>query len=402
MEIRNLTTPEDHLQYRAICMICFPSASREDIRPMFQNPPPHTNEGNCAYWGAFDPKGQLHSALMVIPYEMRMNKLTVKMGGIAGVVTRPESRGLGLGRKIFQKAYQGMAAEKQAFSYLFPFSWAYYRKLGYDVCRNNNSVNIPIASFSGYPYPQNIEAYDFTGNVQPYMDIYNDFTKGRNLSIVRDRPTWEKLLSKDPYKDAWHSFLNHDQSGTPNAYITYTAQKNAETHGYNIAIQELCWRTTEGLHSIFGFIGKLSAEFASVNWNAPCDINVHTLFPEAHNTAWQVHASGMNRIMDTSVALESLCAPHGAGKVTMEIADPLIQNNSGIYNIEWENGQLSVAKSSSSHADASTSIQTLAQLVSGYLTPAQAIFKTDTRVYSNHEEIGLLFPRKNLYMYETF
>jgi len=402
MDIRKVT-PVERIQYNGICTTVFFDMQRTDIRTQLKNPQDHLrDEHDDPCWGAFDEKGQLQSAIIVNSYNMMMNGREVKMGGIGGVVTRPESRGKGLIRRIMDKAFPAMVEEAgQTFSFLYPFSYSYYRNFGYEMCLDYNKVNIPMEEINGYPYPKNIQPFEPGDDMTPVMEIYKEFTQNRNLAIVRDKDNWEYILNRDPYKDLKFTFVNYDENGVANAYVLYNVQKSGN-YDNRLQIRELCWRTKEGLHNIFGFFAKLSSEFSSVEWNAPCDVNVHALFSEAYNASWSINAAGMNRVVNVKAGLATLRAPSGSGKITLDVTDAYWKDNSGKYTIQWDAGNLTVAKGTSENVDMAVSVETLAQLVTGYMTPCEVALKKDVVTYSNHLALEQLFPKQRLFIVERF
>jgi len=403
MIIRRIA-PVEQVQYNGICSTVFFDIGRSDIRAHMKDPQAHIkDEDDDDRWGAFDDDGKMHSAMVVNHYDMLMNGKKVKMGGIGGVVTRPESRGKGLIRKIFDAAFPAMLENGQTFSFLYPFSYSYYRNFGYEMCYAYNSVNIPIAEMQGYAYPQNIEPFEPGDDISPYAEIYETFVRSRNLAIVRDKDAWQKILDRDPYKDLKFTFLNRDAQGKADAYVLYGVHKNDE-HGNRAKIRELCWRTPEGLHSIFGFFAKLGSEFDSVDWNAPDDVSVHALFPEAYDISWRKNACGMNRILDVTTGLSTLRAPVGVGngKLTVDIIDAYWKDNTGKYIVQWEDGNVTVQKTTECGAAMATSVETLAQLVTGYISPEEAMLKKDTTIYDSYLQLSQLFPKQKLHMVERF
>jgi len=255
---------------------------------------------------------------------------------------------------------------------------------------------------SKFPYPKHIEAHEPGDDIAPYEHIYKAFTSDRNLAMVRSQKNWERLLKRDPYKDLEFTFLCRDDSGNGISYILYS--KGSGEWGNALDIKECCWSTPEGLQQILGFMGRLSAEFEAVNWNAPCDVNVHALCPEGYEPSLTIRATGMNRVVDVSAGLATLNAPVsvGGGKVHVEIVDAYWPSNSGVYAIEWSDGNLTVEKCKNISADMKTSVETLVQLITGYITPEEAVYKTCTTVHSAFADFNSLFPKKRLYTMEKF
>ena len=401
MDIRKLKR-EEHILSRTNCQTVFLDMPRDDARTKMKNPLAHAAKDDIERWGAFDGNGRLLSSMEIVPYTMQMNGQDVKLGGIAGVATLPEARSGGLVRKIFEKAFADMIENGQTFSYLFPFSYDYYRNFGYEICMTNDTAAILVSEMAKYPYPKNIRPYEPGDDIEPFAKIYNQFIQNRNLAIVRNKPAWKKILGRDPYKRYEYTYLNRDSDGNADAYILYNAVNHKDTSKNRIDIKELCWSTVDGLHNIFGFLGKLSAEFGFVDWKVPGNVDVFSLFSDCYSIAWTKQSAGMNRILDVTAGLLTLRSPMGNGKITFDIIDTFWKGNTGVYTVQWEDGNLTVHKSLDTTADVSTNVETLTQLVTGYLTPEEAMYKKGTSIFSGHTQLDQLFPKQKLYMMETF
>ena len=404
MEIRRLT-PEEQIQRRGLSQTVF-FHEREDIRKMLKAPQEHIKDEDAVSWGAFSEGGasRLESALKVIPYNMRMNGHDVKMAGIASVATRPEARGKGHVRRIMEKAFPAMLEAGQTFSFLYPFSYEYYRKLGYEMCHAYHKVTIPPEQAAFYPFPDGMEPYEPGEPFSPFEEVYGTFIQSRNLAILRKEAEWQNLLERDPYKDFKFTYLHRDSQGKADAYILYNAEDKG-SDGNGLKIEELCWATPEGLKCIFGFLGKLGAEYSSIEWNAPCDVDVHALFPNAYDLTWKVASVGMLRLVDVNGALATLRAPEGSGRVNIGVSDKSLPGNSGIYSIQWESGSLAIQKEEggkNNEPHLETTAETLAQLVTGYLSPLQASYKKDTLLQGRLPELMTLFPKQHIYIKEQF
>ena len=404
MEIRKLT-PEENIVHDGICQTVFFSRNPQDIRKMLENPKEHAEETKDIRWGAFGKRTKtgLEAGLIVIPYTFRMNGKDVKMAGIGGVTTLPESRGQGLINKIMEKAFQDMLESGQTFSFLYPFSHEYYRKLGYELCYTLNEVSFPPERLSHYPFPAGMEDYEPGDSVAPYAEVYKAFTETRNLAVQRDEAAWQKMLTRDPYQKFKFAYLHRTENNQPDAYILYDREAGSHKHINHLVVEELCWATPEGLKSILGFLGKLSAEFKSIRWHPPCDIDIHSMVPEPYDITTKTICKGMLRLVDVQKALETLHSPAGSGKVSITVSDQFLTKNAGTYTIQWEEGNLSVKKAQlQPGADMETTESTLAQLVTGYLTPSQAICKNDTIIHSHLSQLTALFPKQSLHITERF
>ena len=401
MEIRKLKSSE-YVQFKGICQTVFFDMEREDVREMQKSPSEHAIEDSLVRLGFFDCEN-LMSALQIVPFTMHMNGHNVQMGGIGAVVTKPEARGRGQMEILLKAAFHEMSERGQAFSFLYPFSFAYYRKFGYEMCYAYNKVKIPVSQMNSYKCEVHAESFEPGDSSVLYEEIYRLFTCERNLSIVREESDWKRILDRDPYKNLEFTYLFRNNDGCVVAYILYNAERD-DDDGNRLIIQECCWINPEALHLVFGFIAKLGAEFEYVHWNAPSDIDIYALFPEGFDLEWKRESAGMNRLVDVRSALSTLRAPSQSGSVILDVTDKFLPQNSGIYSVEWENGKLSVETpiSVASMPDIETSVETLAQLVTGYITPGTAIHKKDTAILGNLSGLNALFPQRHLYIMERY
>ena len=406
MEIRNVK-PEERVQYDAIRSTVFLFNEREDIRTIQKEPLEHVYSDGHTRIGAFDDKGRLVSALRIIPFTFRINGKNVKMGGIASVVSKPEVRGRGHIRALMKESLRRMEDEGQYFSYLYPFSYPFYRKYGYDVCRDIRSATIPLSSLKAYPYPDNMEPFEPGDSTAPYAEIYESFIQNRNLAVVRSNADWENLLNRDPYKYSQFTYLYRNREGLPAAYALFDAKKTFSSNYdfeslFDFMVKEIAWKEPEDLHHIFGFLAKLDAEANNLQWEVPCDVDVFSLFGDCYGAKLQTAPGGMCRLVNALEGLKTLHPPNGNGKAVVEVHDAFWASNSGTYVLAWGSGELSATKTSAALPDMSTTVETLAQLVTGYLSPDEAAYKTCTKITGNHMALKALFPRQRLYMLENY
>jgi predicted acetyltransferase len=405
MEIRKIK-PSERIHYRALSSLCFLDGRRWDVREALRNPPEeeqpdHGGRTGSPTWGAFDD-GKLNSATVVNDYTIRMNGHDVKMGGIGGVATRPEYRGKGYTREIMRAICNEMREVGQIYSFLYPFSYEFYRKFGYELCFNRRMATIPIDQFAKFPYPAKFVAHEPEDDTAPFARLYDNFIADRNLAVVRGEGSWKWTLNRDPYLRMQFTYLNYGSDGVPNAYLLYNTEKR-DGSSY-IQIRELCWSTPEGLFNVFGFFGRMGAEYKGVRWNIPDGLNIQAILPDGYAVEWGNRATGMNRVVDVPAVLNLHPAPAGKGKVTIGITDDFMPVNTGLYTLEWEDGKLTAKQSAESftNADAEMNVTTLAQLVTGYIDPVEAQYRRDAVMGGKFEEMVALFPKKRLYLIEGF
>ena len=166
-------------------------------------------------WGAFDGDGRLMAHIINNRFESVLDGEKVLAGGIGGVSTLPEYRETGAIRGIFEKLLPDAYRRGEVFSALYPFNQAFYRKFGYDtVC--------PLSVYS-MP-PEVLRNYRFTGRavqwkpgdgVEEYLELFNDFSMGYNLAILRDDERFRRdHFNGLYYRDRKFAYLLKDREET--------------------------------------------------------------------------------------------------------------------------------------------------------------------------------------------
>jgi predicted acetyltransferase len=98
-------------------------------------------------FGAYD--GRLLGALRVLPAGQHLAGRRVGMGGVAGVVVRPETRGRGVARTLLEESLRWMRDEGLAVSSLHPASTRVYRSMGWEIAGDAGHVAVPSRSLAG-------------------------------------------------------------------------------------------------------------------------------------------------------------------------------------------------------------------------------------------------------------
>jgi len=399
MEIRKINSEED-IYSSLVATVSYFGKMPENYAERIENPPVRgvVNENE---WAGFDDSGRICSRMNLEDYKIHFDGHITGMCGVGGVATLPEHRNGGFVRGMFEKALPEMKERGFVFSYLYPFSYAFYRKFGYELCYMRNAVTIPADNFKGYAYDGNVAMYESGGDISGYTDVYNEFARGRNLSMSRDAETWERMVAKDPYVSGRYSYLHRDADSRADAYLLFRVDSFDHRVKNTLRATEIAWTTPEGLHALFGFLGVFFAQFDKVYWEAPDGLHVPSMFDESGGVELVRAASGMNRVVDVGAALRLLKVPAAPGRASVRVFDGQIESNTGAYEIEWADGASRVEKTNGA-ADLEIDIQTLTQLATGFINADEAAVKRGVRVNGNMDALRALFVRKDLYLMERF
>lgn len=396
MEIRKLK-PEENVHRILMSSICFTATGPADRYAWLAKPEDHTH-GHEDAWGAFDENGRLLSSMVLTKAQIMINGWPVKAVLVGSVITLPEARNARCVRKIFEVIMPLMAEEGYVYSILYPFSFPFYRKFGYEHGLTKMRATFPTDELSKYPYPNGIKVHDKGGPWADFATVYNVFAKDKNIAMVRGEKEWKGILSRDPHQNREFSYLHYNLSGESDGYVLYDGNKTERT---TMDIKELAWANKEGLYAILGFIHGLRSEYYNISWIVPDGLDIFGVVESSWNVEFKVDSIVMNRVMDVHGALILLDTPLGEGSVVVGVKDEFLPLNSGAYHVSWKDSRLRVEKTTQP-PDIDMDVETLSQLTTGYLTPYEAQFRPDVSLHGKLVELTALFPKKNLYLMEFF
>jgi predicted acetyltransferase len=353
--------------------------------------------------GVFDDKGNLVAGLELLPFDAWYDGNPVGMGGIGGVSSRPEDRNSGNIRGLLALVLNEMRERGDVFSTLYPFSFPYYRKFGYEACLTATRIAAPLEPLKAFRQPGHAERFvPGAGGTDPapIIEVYNDFASQYNLCADRQGWRWRGLLEHDPMSSRRHAYVWYGEDGRPGAYFLFKA---APDHDANeMRVQEAAWRDRESLLGMLGFMSVFSGNLKTIFWDLPPSLHPELLWPESKEVKAELYCYGMNRVVHAQKALRLMKRPEGCGSVIVSVKDDFLPANTGVYKIDWENGEGGARKLKNGIADMECSAQALAQLVAGYLPFGQLRLRSDIVVNGKQEDLGKLFVQKDIYLMDRF
>lgn len=388
--------PEDQIYASKIQSLAFVferdfSAAEKD--------PEQFQKGYEVMRGFFDENDKLSSCLSLVPYEVRFDNHTVKMGGIGGVSSLPEERNKGNVRKLLRFCFEEMHENQQIFSYLYPFSNPYYRQFGYESCFRRAMISVPLTSFKHFKASGSAVQYQPSQDYEPIRSLYNDFIADKNLAMVRNDWQWDSLIKKDPYKTRQYTYIWHDAQDKPGSYVIFKPEGGWLE--FDMQVIELIWSDYESLAGILGFLSRFSPKYKTFKCPASEFLNMHIMVPEPNDVKLELAPSGMNRIVDLQKVLELMAYPEGKGQVAISVKDTFLEWNDGTFVINWGPDGVDVVKKACP-ADMTCSIEVLTQLITGYTRPDDYFGRSDLQIHSQGPLLASLFMKKRLYMNDHF
>lgn len=366
IEVRQVR--EDELDSMLTCMTTAFGVSKESWADGFYNGP--YNELKWKRVVVAD--GKVVSCLVFIPSEIYLGGTTVPMGGIAGVATLPEERKHGYAGMLMENSVHALRGLGFSTSGLYPFSYKYYRKFGWE--------------FSGhwmklYIKPELLPAYAEVSSVRPYqesdlpavMRLYTEHFGGKVGPFVRSERHWLRHVLPGAGEA-----LVYDRGGVQGYLLGRRREEDGENWYW---AHELVASTDESRRGLVGYLAQRAGEVDKISIPS-CQFNLESLGLFTPRARWEegydprsiikVTPSFMFRIVDLKDSMRALVKriDHLDGDLTIKMEDQIASWNNEPITIRGEGAPEVVSGHSSNLLKADVRI--LSQIYTGYLSPMDA------------------------------
>lgn len=166
-------------------------------------------------WGIFDGP-DLNAKLTLLPLQVYIHGQVFDMGGIAGVATWPEKRRGGMVSRLLTHALEEMKTAGQSLSFLHPFSFAFYRKFGWETYTEYKKYVIPIDKFPAKLKTEGIVKRDIK-NISELDQVYQSYASRYNGTLVRDKAWWQERILNENYR----TVVYYTDASDPQGYALY-------------------------------------------------------------------------------------------------------------------------------------------------------------------------------------
>ncbi|ACL69042.1 GNAT family N-acetyltransferase [Halothermothrix orenii] len=295
-----------------------------------------------------------------------------KTGGIGDVASPPHNRRKGYVGKMLTYALEEMKERKIRFSALWPFSYSFYRKYGWEqgtaslhIVLEPSSLKFTEDSIKGKFKQVNAEEYSLLNN------IYNTFYKGYDLGIKRDKTWWVNRVFKSGDKNRFGYIW--EENGKPQGYIIYSASKGPNGYWENrIHVREIIGIDIPSFLQLFRFIYYHDSQCREVGMMLPFDFPLLKILPEPRIKTYEVRPGVMIRIVDIQQVLNKITYPNQVkAGFTFRVFDETAPWNNGIFRLEVSDGKGECSQISGDEGDFSIKINHLSSILAGFMTPAE-------------------------------
>jgi predicted acetyltransferase len=316
--------------------------------------------------------GRLAAKVHLLPLKTYIGGKPFLMGGIAGVATWPEHRRGGKIARLLGCCLEEMRAKGQTVSFLAPFSFAFYRKYGWEIYTEHKKYTIPTALLpvikDSVGTIRRIGAEEWK-LLQPLYEVYASRYNG---SLCRDESWWKELISA---RAKGQIAVWFDNAGAPMGYLMYSV-KNRE-----LKADEMVYLNETARWQLWRFIGHHDSMIDRVVLKAPVDDPLPMLFDNPRFQQ-EIEPYFMARIVDLTafIAQFDFASAGEARKLKLHVKDSSAVWNNGTFELTIDpsgHGRLiplteakDEAPADANERSVTADIQTLTMLFLGYARPS--------------------------------
>ena len=265
----------------------------------YTNCPADPEKDDATHWAAFDEDGEMMSTFTVSDFTVQFDGSPCKMGGIGGVATLPQYRRRGGIRACFREALPDMYGSGYDFSYLYPFSTAYYRKFGYENCVQKYGWTVDLSLLNppkeGGSFRLAEKGCPMTAEIRALDAIWESHY---NMMVLHGDEDYDWTRKCDPAVKQDFTYVCFDAAGKPNAYTTFRLAN--EPDGRNLVCSRFCFADKGGFDELMRLFKSLSSDHRFVKFSTPANPAMQYFMPEwsLGAVSWSVQSAGMVRVVN--------------------------------------------------------------------------------------------------------
>lgn len=352
-------------------------------------------------WGIFDGP-DLNAKLTLLPLQVYIHGQVFDMGGIAGVATWPEKRRGGMVSRLLTHALEEMKTAGQSLSFLHPFSFAFYRKFGWETYTEYKKYVIPIDKFPAKLKTEGIVKRDIK-NISELDQVYQSYASRYNGTLVRDKAWWQERILNENYR----TVVYYTDAGDPQGYALYKIEDK------QLNCDELVYENETARRALWTYFANHDSMITQGKFiYVPADDNLPFLLDDPRIQQETVPYF-MGRIVDAVAFVESYPFEQIGEEtsLTLHLTDRYAPWNEGVWRLTiTTEGQGHLARVDTSNlsendtvADLELGIQSLTTLMLGY-QQADNLFNWG-RIEGSSESVAALkrvIPTKQTFLLDFF
>ena len=333
MELRRLTGDDQAAVKRLMA-----EAFGGGMRPTEEEPP---SAPQSLQLGVFEGM-RLAAAATVHDLHLTWGDHDAPMGGVAGVACTVAERGRGHVAHLLSEALREMREAGQSLSGLYPFSYAFYRRHGWEWVGEKRHYKVPTALLQAAPEGRDVRVYEGPEALEVVWPVYAAFARHHRGMTTRQDPVpdwWARSLEHAGNRTTYAPVHLDPATGVADGYFTfrYPGPDQPARVGEFFATTPAAYR---GLLSVMHYYGTQVSELEFVG---PADdpLPLHVMH---HDLTTTVSPLFMGRVVDVAAALSALHPPRGVeGRLNVGVHDPQCEWNNRVFAVALEDGRVAVS-----------------------------------------------------------
>ncbi|CAM3833154.1 GNAT family N-acetyltransferase [Alkalicoccus chagannorensis] len=261
--------------------------------------------------------------LTVLPLHHFLYGASIPSGGVSGVASWPEYRRQGIISKLLKHALEEMYQEGQYLSFLFPFSIPFYRRFGYELFADQETLTLQREQLPPRETHEGV-CHRVTPDNPTLEKVYRTWASRYNGTIDRTPEWWKKSVFRRKTGMAAAYF----RGGEVRGYLLYHMKEN------HMDIQELVWLDPDARKGLFAFITNHDSMAKTVSLRLPAHSHVPYLLHDP-KVIRNTQSYFMCRIVNAPALLAKLPVQLPAGRsLTLQVEDSFCAWNAGTYQMK--------------------------------------------------------------------
>jgi predicted acetyltransferase len=193
--------------------------------------------------------GKIASCLTLVDAPMWIGNAPVNVAGVAGVSTASEHRRKGYAARLLIDTLPAIRDSGRPFAALFPFSYDYYRKLGWEQVGNQYLARVARASLPNYSEARYVRMAN-PSDRKAIANLYEKSTSRKSGRWIRDERRWSYLIE---HSKSQVVFKRGDVGG----YALFEARDD-DAGSRVCRILEMFADTPEARRGLLGFFAQMN------------------------------------------------------------------------------------------------------------------------------------------------
>lgn len=302
----------------------------------------------------------LCGSLEMVPYTLNLRGRKTPASYIVGVSVLPEVRGRGAATALMRQAMEEQRQRGEQISLLIPFSYAFYRRMGYEPAYGTKTLSCGFSELKPLcaDYGRVVRAEP--GMYEQLNDLYQEGMRSFNGYILRTRREWDFIFDTLELAGGYVYMVQNDD-GQPEGYVIFNKTPR------RLRVKELIAQNASAQGALLRFICSHASMYEQVQLDLPESSPLPYLLnnPAVPCTVQPFMAA---RVLDVSAALASAAFPR---QLSLGITDPVLPQNNGVFVCPSGGG--TPVRSTTADADAELDIGAFSQMAMGFLSPSQLL-----------------------------